>query len=90
MTSKFHGHEQEFRACTDSIIGSMLVFGYKGNMPYFIVANEVLGQNDPKFKKYTVAIEKCLTSFDNVHEWADFIAFLTRLLKVRDSSSIRA
>ncbi|KAF8337070.1 Dopey, N-terminal-domain-containing protein [Cantharellus anzutake] len=44
-------------------------------------SNSVSVQNDPKFKKYTTAIEKCLTSFDNVHEWADFISFLTRLLK---------
>ena len=28
-------------------------------------------------------VEKCLNSFDNVHEWADCIAFLKQLLKVR-------
>ena len=38
--------------------------------------------NDPRFKKYSQQVEKCLTSFDNVHEWADFITFLTKLLKV--------
>ena len=38
---------------------------------------------DPKFKKYTSQVERCLQTFDNVHEWADFIAFLTKLLKVR-------
>ncbi|TCD67610.1 hypothetical protein EIP91_012242 [Steccherinum ochraceum] len=37
--------------------------------------------NDPKFKKYTQQVEKCLASFDNVHEWADFISFLKQLLK---------
>jgi Dopey, N-terminal len=37
---------------------------------------------DPKFKKYTQAVEKCLATFDNVHEWADFISFLGKLLKV--------
>ncbi|KAF8313993.1 hypothetical protein DL93DRAFT_1101270 [Clavulina sp. PMI_390] len=37
--------------------------------------------NDPKYKKYALAVEKCLTTFDNVHEWADFISFLTKLLK---------
>lgn len=36
---------------------------------------------DPKFKKYAQAVEKCLATFDNVHEWADFIAFLSKLLK---------
>ena len=40
-------------------------------------------QNDPKYKKYTQQVEKCLSSFDNVHEWADFISFLKQLLKVR-------
>ncbi|KAI0803164.1 Dopey, N-terminal-domain-containing protein [Irpex lacteus] len=37
--------------------------------------------NDPKFKKYTQQVEKCLASFDSVHEWADFISFLKQLLK---------
>ncbi|KAH8099733.1 Dopey, N-terminal-domain-containing protein [Cristinia sonorae] len=37
--------------------------------------------NDPKFKKYTQQVEKCLLSFDSVHEWADFISFLKQLLK---------
>ncbi|KAF8913192.1 Dopey, N-terminal-domain-containing protein [Gymnopilus junonius] len=37
--------------------------------------------SDPKFKKYAQQIEKCLNSFDNVHEWADCIAFLKQLLK---------
>lgn len=38
---------------------------------------------DPKYKKYVQQVEKCLNSFDNVHEWADCIAFLKQLLKVR-------
>ncbi|KAF8510422.1 Dopey, N-terminal-domain-containing protein [Hysterangium stoloniferum] len=41
---------------------------------------------DPKFKKYTAQVEKCLQTFDNVHEWADFIAFLTKLLKAFQSN----
>ncbi|KAF8588312.1 hypothetical protein K439DRAFT_1629769 [Ramaria rubella] len=40
---------------------------------------------DPKFKKYTMQVERSLQTFDNVHEWADFIAFLTRLLKTFQS-----
>ena len=44
------------------------------------------GQNsyasDPKYKKYVQQVEKCLNGFDNVHEWADCIAFLKQLLKV--------
>jgi len=38
--------------------------------------------SDPKFKKYAAQVDKCLQTFDNVHEWADFIAFLAKLLKV--------
>lgn len=38
--------------------------------------------SDPKYKKYVQQVEKCLNSFDNVHEWADCIAFLKQLLKV--------
>ncbi|TFK70447.1 hypothetical protein BDN72DRAFT_887964 [Pluteus cervinus] len=41
--------------------------------------------SDPKFKKYTQQVEKCLASFDSVHEWADFIAFLKQLLKTFQS-----
>lgn len=44
--------------------------------------------NDPKYKKYTQQVEKCLNSFDNVHEWADFISFLKQLLKVRTSTKL--
>lgn len=41
--------------------------------------------SDPKYKKYTQQVEKCLNSFDNVHEWADCIAFLKQLLKTFQS-----
>jgi hypothetical protein len=44
--------------------------------------------SDPKYKKYTQQVEKCLNSFDNVHEWADCIAFLKQLLKVRLESVV--
>ncbi|EIN14374.1 hypothetical protein PUNSTDRAFT_140678 [Punctularia strigosozonata HHB-11173 SS5] len=37
--------------------------------------------SDPKYKKYTQQVEKCLNSFENVQEWADCIAFLKQLLK---------
>ncbi|KAF7968943.1 hypothetical protein HWV62_28842 [Athelia sp. TMB] len=40
--------------------------------------------SDPKYKKYTQQVEKCLNSFDNVHEWADCIAFLKQLLKFKE------
>ncbi|KAG2138725.1 Dopey, N-terminal-domain-containing protein [Suillus bovinus] len=41
--------------------------------------------SDPKYKKYTQQVEKCLNAFDNVHEWADCIAFLKQLLKTFQS-----
>jgi hypothetical protein len=44
---------------------------------------EELYSTDPKFKKYGQQIEKCLGSFENVQEWADCIAFLKNLLRVR-------
>lgn len=44
--------------------------------------------SDPKYKKYTQQVERCLNSFDNVHEWADCIAFLKQLLKVSSSHSL--
>ncbi|KAF5380337.1 hypothetical protein D9757_007927 [Collybiopsis confluens] len=47
-------------------------------------AAQTFGQ-DPKYKKYSQQVEKCLNSFDNVHEWADCIAFLKQLLKTFQS-----
>ncbi|KIM70102.1 hypothetical protein SCLCIDRAFT_1160646 [Scleroderma citrinum Foug A] len=41
--------------------------------------------SDPKYKKYTQQVEKCLNAFDNAHEWADCIAFLKQLLKTFQS-----
>ncbi|KAG2022683.1 hypothetical protein CC2G_000411 [Coprinopsis cinerea AmutBmut pab1-1] len=41
--------------------------------------------SDPKFKKYVQQVDKCLNSFEDVHEWADCIAFLKQLLKTFQS-----
>jgi hypothetical protein len=49
----------------------------------FIAAVTSLLANDPKYRKFAVQVDKCLQSFDGVNEWADFISFLSRLLKVR-------
>ncbi|KAH7886231.1 Dopey, N-terminal-domain-containing protein [Phlebopus sp. FC_14] len=49
------------------------------------VAAQQLFSSDPKYKKYTQQVEKCLNAFDNVHEWADCIAFLKQLLKTFQS-----
>ncbi|PWN45010.1 hypothetical protein IE81DRAFT_309697 [Ceraceosorus guamensis] len=45
------------------------------------VQSEKTLQSDSKFKKYASSVEKALASFESVAEWADFIAFLARLLK---------
>lgn len=37
---------------------------------------------EPKYKKYAQQVEKCLSMFDNVQEWADLSSFLKQLLKV--------
>lgn len=52
-----------------------------------IVSTPPVYASDPKFKKYNQQVERCLSSFDSVHEWADFISFLKSLLKVRCSFS---
>ncbi|KAK4333987.1 Protein dopey [Rhodotorula toruloides] len=41
---------------------------------------------DPKYRKYSAAVEKTLQSFDHVNEWADFITFLAKLLKTLQAS----
>lgn len=38
--------------------------------------------SDPKVKRYISSIDKILLSFDSINEWADIIAFLTKLTKV--------
>ncbi|CEQ42798.1 SPOSA6832_04666 [Sporobolomyces salmonicolor] len=44
-------------------------------------AQEKALQSDPKYRKYSQAVDKTLQSFDQVNEWADFITFLAKLLK---------
>ena len=44
--------------------------------------------SDPKYRKYAQQVDRCLNTFDNVHEWADFIAFLKQLLKVRTNTRV--
>ena len=40
-------------------------------------------RKDSRYKKYVQQVERILQSFDKeVNEWADFIAFLGKLLKV--------
>ncbi|KAG4304215.1 hypothetical protein PORY_002396 [Pneumocystis oryctolagi] len=39
-------------------------------------------ENFQKFKKYSGGLDKILQLFDNLHEWADYISFLSKLLKI--------
>lgn len=49
------------------------------------VATPPVYASDPKYKKYAQQVEKCLNTFDSVHEWADFISFLKQLLKTLEA-----
>ncbi|KAI9138353.1 Dopey, N-terminal-domain-containing protein [Paraphysoderma sedebokerense] len=41
--------------------------------------------NDPKYKRYVVAMERILQSFDTINEWPDIITFLGKLVKTVQS-----
>ncbi|WFC98039.1 hypothetical protein MYAM1_000760 [Malassezia yamatoensis] len=43
--------------------------------------SEIALQSDPNFKRHQANVERALAKFENVSEWADFISFLSRLLK---------
>ncbi|WWC97086.1 hypothetical protein V866_003964 [Kwoniella sp. B9012] len=43
--------------------------------------------SDAKYKKYAQLVDKSLQAFESVNEWADFISFLSRLLKTLQSPS---
>ncbi|WFD42123.1 hypothetical protein MPSI1_000761 [Malassezia psittaci] len=43
--------------------------------------SEIALQSDTHFKRHQANVERALAKFENVSEWADFISFLSRLLK---------
>ncbi|WFC94119.1 hypothetical protein MBRA1_000751 [Malassezia brasiliensis] len=43
--------------------------------------SEMALQNDAQFKRHQANVERALGRFESVSEWADFISFLSRLLK---------
>lgn len=46
-------------------------------------------KKDKHYRKYAAAVERALTLFEtNLQEWADYISFLNRLLKVRTYYSV--
>lgn len=45
--------------------------------------------SDAKYKKFAGLVDKSLQSFESVNEWADFISFLSRLLKVSRACFLR-
>lgn len=66
---------------------SLVLYRTIGGIDTGAVTAQQLFSSDPKYKKYTQQVEKCLNAFDNVHEWADCIAFLKQLLKVRTQAN---
>lgn len=50
-------------------------------IPSFGYKKSDMSQLSSKDKRYVQQIEKALSSFDSLEEWADYIAFLSRLLK---------
>ena len=73
------GKTNERGGLDESLAG---IFAYELQLHESVASIQQPYASDPKYKKYTQQVEKCLNSFDNVHEWADCIAFLKQLLKV--------
>lgn len=60
---------------------------HRSNISYIpTAAAAALLASDTRYKRYAQAIDRCLSTFDTVAEWADFIAFLSRLLKTIQSA----
>lgn len=56
---------------------------------YYSLAEDV-PPKDKHYRKYASGIERALSLFDTaLQEWADYISFLNRLLKVRASTLVR-
>lgn len=41
-----------------------------------------VASDDPKYRRYITTFDKILQSFETINEWADIIAFLSKLIKV--------
>jgi hypothetical protein len=52
-----------------------------GEIAYNPAAASLLS-SDARYKKFATQVDRALQSFESVNEWADFISFLSRLLKV--------
>lgn len=63
-----------------SIDGSLIESDFSKHV--FFCPQSTALQADPKYRKYSQLVDRTLQSFDNVNEWADFITFLAKLLKV--------
>ena len=61
----------------------LVIYSCKSTGADITAAATSLLASDAKYKKFAAQIDRCLQSFDSVNEWADFISFLSRLLKVR-------
>jgi len=58
------------------------------NLELIAAATASLLASDAKYKKFAGQVDKCLQSFESVNEWADFISFLSRLLKVNGHADV--
>ena len=53
-------------------------------MAYQLVTVEETPTKDKSYRKYAAGIDRALSLFETaLQEWADYISFLNRLLKVR-------
>lgn len=52
------------------------------SLPLIPAAATSLLASDAKYRKFASMVDKSLQVFESVNEWADFISFLSRLLKV--------
>lgn len=44
-------------------------------------------RKDARYRKYCAGMDRILSSFDAVNEWADVIGFLAKLIKVETNNS---
>jgi hypothetical protein len=74
-----HGSMLDGSAPQDPLLSPLPTF-YEADLVLSWRSTALMG--DPKYRKFAQAVDKTLQSFDQVNEWADFITFLAKLLKV--------
>ncbi|RLV95166.1 Protein dopey [Spathaspora sp. JA1] len=87
----FHGYEGVAHSADDQELIEVMKFineimDYSPKVPHSVLKSitskkSKTSQLSSKDKKYLQSVEKALGSFDQLEEWADYIAFLSRLQK---------